>query len=86
RFFIKYLMSPSRLVKGLMNKNCRPIEVVFFKWFIGGILRANFKNVGDFFWFIFKGRKLQEEKVMEYLCENHLSDKNVSQLVNKAKK
>ena len=86
KFFIRYLMSPSRLVKGLMNKNCRPIEIVFFKWFIGGILRANFKNVGDFFWFIFKGRKLQEEKVMEYLCGNHLSDKNVSELVNKAKK
>ncbi len=86
RFFLRYLLSPMRLLKGFANKNYRPMETIIFKWFIGGIFKANFKNVGDFFWFIFKGRKLPEDIYIKYLCEKYLSDKNISELVKKAKK
>lgn len=83
RFFLKYLLNPARVLKRLFDKNLRPVEAAVYLWFIKGIFNANPGNVSDFFWFVFKGRGLPEEEVIEYLRRKYLSGKNLKRLAGK---
>ncbi|MEI7529931.1 MAG: radical SAM protein [Elusimicrobiota bacterium] len=84
KFFVRYLANPLRLLRNLLDPELRPVETSIIRWFALGLLNATPGNVSDFFWFLFKGRKLGEEEVIEHLRKKHLSEENVARLARRA--
>jgi hypothetical protein len=84
KFFVRYLANPLRLLRNLLDPELRPVETSIIRWFALGLMNATPGNVSDFFWFVFKGRKLDEEAVIEHLRKKHLSEENVARLTRKA--
>ncbi|MDP2865189.1 MAG: radical SAM protein [Elusimicrobiota bacterium] len=84
KFFLRYLANPVRLLRNLLNPRLRPVETAIITWFALGLARANRQNLGDFFWFLFKGRKSGEEEVIEHLRKKYISEENLVRLARKA--
>ena len=84
KFFVRYVGNPVRLVRNLLDPRLRRVELAIIRWFALGIFNANPDNVSDFLWFLFKGRKLGEEEVIEHLRKKYLSEENVARLARRA--
>ncbi|MCX5793595.1 MAG: radical SAM protein [Elusimicrobia bacterium] len=84
RFFLRYLLNPVRALRRMLDPELRPVEIALYSWFAGGLPRANPQNLGDFFWFLLKGRRAGEEGLIEYLRGKYLSGKNIARLARKA--
>jgi len=84
KFFLRYLANPVRLARNLLNPKLRPVETAIIRWFALGLAHANRQNLADFFWFLFRGRRLGEEEMIEYLCKKYLSEENVARLARLA--
>lgn len=84
RFFLGYLTNPVRVFSHLRDRNLRAVEKAICRWFAGGLLRANRRNVADFLWLVTKGRNLDEEEIMQTLVKRNLSEENLARLLREA--
>ncbi|MEW5907411.1 MAG: radical SAM protein [Elusimicrobiota bacterium] len=84
KFFVRYIGNPVRLARNLMDPRLRRVELAIVRWFALSLLNATPDNVADFLWFVFRGRKLDEESVIAHLREKYLSGEYAERLARRA--